>query len=109
MTLTVHMPDAVPVVSEVSEDVRGQLERVLRTAIQRALDKVAVEATEGTGLDTESPRSGLGSWGRGEVAEPVDFSRFDAYAGVYEVPSYADEGELSAVNVLATWPKTRPG
>ncbi len=98
MTVVLHGPTRIAIEGAASEDDRRRIERSIREGLRRALESSAAAGS----------RRVLESTTSAEVADQFDPSRVGP-GPTYLLPSYADEGEFSAVKMLASWPKARRG
>lgn len=93
MAVTFHPPDGVSFEGLVSEDDRRRIDKALRQAVQRALEKSAAQRVEY-----------LAARRKGEVAELFDTSRVGPTGTTYLVPSYDDKGQPSETELLENIP-----
>jgi hypothetical protein len=99
VTVLLHPPAGVTFEGEVSEEDRRRISKAIGGAVRRALENAAAGS-----------RSRLAQRLEDEVSEVIDPNRVDRERGLYQVPSYQDEGQPTTARLLETLaPETRPG
>jgi hypothetical protein len=93
VSVSVHLPASVVFTGELEDAKRHELERVLLTAISRAVASVST-GDHPAGDASARPASPA------VVGEPLDPLRYDPRGGSYAVPSYDDRGALQPVPIV---------
>ena len=105
MTVILHRPGDVSFSGDTpSAEDAARITRALRAAVTRAIENAVRERAVGSVWDRPAPHPG----GQ-QPQETFDPARADLDLGIYQLPSYQGQGELTGVQLLKLIPEAAPG
>lgn len=105
MTTILHPPEDVSFSGDaISAEDRARIAKVLHAAVLRAIDNA-----DGEKPTRRQPDRPAGDPGGRSSPESFDPARAHLDEGIYQLPSYRDEGRLAGVKLLESRPEAVPG